>query len=172
MPLTFAAVIGYPVALARACGAALDGGVVRRGTARGRAGAAAAAYRLGRDRWVLRGVSGSRAPGLGSDVIPLLVGHDLDGAAAAVEDGDRAAADSGGDQAGDGLACSEAGGGTGRPGLAAYCQDLVNLQAPFLAANAGVLATAAAPVPAAGTNLLTFLASRLSASFEGGPVAT
>jgi hypothetical protein len=31
MPLTFAAVIGYPVALARACGAALDGGVVRRG---------------------------------------------------------------------------------------------------------------------------------------------
>jgi hypothetical protein len=55
----------------------------------------------------------------------------------------------------------------GRPGLAAYCQDLVNLQAPFLAANAGVLAAAAAPVPAAGTNLFTFLASRLSASFGG-----
>jgi hypothetical protein len=55
----------------------------------------------------------------------------------------------------------------GRPGLAAYCQDLVNLQAPFLAANSGVLATAVAPVPAAGTNLFTFLASRLSASFGG-----
>jgi hypothetical protein len=55
----------------------------------------------------------------------------------------------------------------GQPGLAAYCQNLVNLQAPFLAANSGVLATAATPVPAAGTNLFTFLASRLSASFSG-----
>jgi hypothetical protein len=55
----------------------------------------------------------------------------------------------------------------GQPGLAAYCQNLVNLQAPFLAANSGVLATAAAPGPAAGTNLFTFLASRLSASFSG-----
>jgi hypothetical protein len=55
----------------------------------------------------------------------------------------------------------------GQPGLAAYCQHLVNLQAPFLAANQSVLATAAAPVPAAGTNLFTFLASRLSTSFGG-----
>jgi hypothetical protein len=55
----------------------------------------------------------------------------------------------------------------GQPGLAAYCQNLVNLQAPFLAANQSVLAAAAAPVPAAGTNLFTFLASRLRASFGG-----
>jgi hypothetical protein len=55
----------------------------------------------------------------------------------------------------------------GQPGLAAYCQNLVNLQAPFLAANQSVLATAAAPGPAAGTNLFTFLAARLSASFSG-----
>jgi hypothetical protein len=55
----------------------------------------------------------------------------------------------------------------GQPGLAAYCQNMVNLQAPFLAANSGVLAVAATPAPAAGTNLLTFLAARLSASFSG-----
>jgi hypothetical protein len=55
----------------------------------------------------------------------------------------------------------------GQPGRAAYCQNLVNLQAPFLAANQDVLATAAAPGPAAGTNLFTYLASRLSASFSG-----
>jgi hypothetical protein len=55
----------------------------------------------------------------------------------------------------------------GQPGRAAYCQHLVNLQAPFLAANSDVLATAAAPGPAAGTNLFTYLASRLSASFSG-----
>jgi hypothetical protein len=55
----------------------------------------------------------------------------------------------------------------GEPGLAAYCQNLVNLQAPFLAANQEVLATAATPEAATGTNLFTFLASRLSASFSG-----
>jgi hypothetical protein len=55
----------------------------------------------------------------------------------------------------------------GQPGRAAYCQNLVNLQAPFLAANSGVLAAAAAPGPAGGTNLFTYLASRLSASFSG-----
>jgi hypothetical protein len=55
----------------------------------------------------------------------------------------------------------------GQPGRAAYCQNLVNLQAPFLAANQDVLATAAAPGVAGGTNLFTYLASRLSASFGG-----
>jgi hypothetical protein len=55
----------------------------------------------------------------------------------------------------------------GQPGRAAYCQNLVNLQAPFLAANQDVLATAAAPGMAGGTNLFTYLASRLSASFNG-----
>ena len=53
----------------------------------------------------------------------------------------------------------------GQPGRAAYCQNLVNLQAPFLAANQDVLASA--PGPAGGTNLFTYLASRLSASFSG-----
>lgn len=46
---------------------------------------------------------------------------------------------------------------------AAYCQNMVNIQTPFLAANTDVLA--AAPAPAAGTNLLTYLASRLSTAF-------
>jgi hypothetical protein len=46
---------------------------------------------------------------------------------------------------------------------AAYCRNMVNIQTPFLAANTDVLA--AAPAPAAGTNLLTYLASRLSTAF-------
>lgn len=46
---------------------------------------------------------------------------------------------------------------------AAYCQNMVNIQTPFLAANTDVLA--AAPAPAAGRNLLTYLASRLSTAF-------
>jgi hypothetical protein len=50
---------------------------------------------------------------------------------------------------------------------AAYCQNMINLQAPFLAANQDVLATELTPAPAAGKNLLIFLASRLSASFGG-----
>jgi hypothetical protein len=45
---------------------------------------------------------------------------------------------------------------------AAYCQNMVNIATPFLAANQDVLAAAPAP---AGKNLLTFLASRLSTSF-------
>ncbi len=48
---------------------------------------------------------------------------------------------------------------------AAYCQNLVDIQTPFLAANAGVLTAAPAPVPAVATNLLTYLASRLSTAF-------
>lgn len=48
---------------------------------------------------------------------------------------------------------------------AAYCQNMVNIQTPFLAANTDVLAAAPAPVPAAGSNLLTYLASRLSTAF-------
>jgi hypothetical protein len=46
-----------------------------------------------------------------------------------------------------------------------YCQNLVNLQTPFLAANAKVLATAQSPVSADADNLLTFLAYDLNASF-------
>jgi hypothetical protein len=49
---------------------------------------------------------------------------------------------------------------------AAYCQNMINIQAPFLAANQDVLAAEFTPVPGPGKNLLTFLASRLSTSFS------
>jgi hypothetical protein len=48
---------------------------------------------------------------------------------------------------------------------AMFCQNMVNIQAPFLSANQAVLATGGSPVPAVGNNLLTFLANRLSMSF-------
>jgi hypothetical protein len=48
---------------------------------------------------------------------------------------------------------------------AMYCQNLVNIQTPFLNANQNVLATGQAPVAGVGDNLLTFLANRLSMSF-------
>ena len=48
---------------------------------------------------------------------------------------------------------------------ATYCQNLVDIQAPFLAANGKLLATSQSPVTATADNLLTFLASDLSASF-------
>ncbi len=48
---------------------------------------------------------------------------------------------------------------------AMYCQNIVNIQTPFLAANAKLLATSQSPATAVGDNLLTFMASRLSMSF-------
>ena len=48
---------------------------------------------------------------------------------------------------------------------AMYCQNLVNIQTPFLAANQTLLATGPTPVPGTGNNLLTFLANRLNMSF-------
>ena len=48
---------------------------------------------------------------------------------------------------------------------AMYCQDMINIQTPFLAANQGLLATGQAPVTGVGDNLFTFLANRLSMSF-------
>jgi hypothetical protein len=48
---------------------------------------------------------------------------------------------------------------------AMYCQYMVNIQTPFLAANQTLLATGQAPVTGVGDNLLTFLANRLSMSF-------
>ena len=48
---------------------------------------------------------------------------------------------------------------------AVYCQNMVNIQTPFLAANQTVLATGQSPVTAIGNNLLTFLANRLNMSF-------
>jgi len=48
---------------------------------------------------------------------------------------------------------------------AAYCQNMVNLQTAFLAANQATLSTGPSPVPGVGNNLFTFMANRLSMSF-------
>jgi hypothetical protein len=48
---------------------------------------------------------------------------------------------------------------------ATYCQDLIDIQAPFLAANQRLLAAGQSPVTATAGNLLTFLANDLSVSF-------
>jgi hypothetical protein len=48
---------------------------------------------------------------------------------------------------------------------AVFCQNMVNIQTPFLAANQTLLATGQSPVTAVGNNLFTFLANRLSMSF-------
>jgi hypothetical protein len=48
---------------------------------------------------------------------------------------------------------------------AMYCQNMVNIQTSFLAANQTLLATGQSPVTAVGNNLFTFLANRLSMSF-------
>ena len=50
-------------------------------------------------------------------------------------------------------------------GPAMYCQNLIDIQTPFLAANRKLLATVQSPVAATADNLLTFLANDLSASF-------
>jgi hypothetical protein len=46
-----------------------------------------------------------------------------------------------------------------------YCQNIVNIQTPFLAANQKLLATGQSPVTAVGDNLLTFMANELNMSF-------
>jgi hypothetical protein len=46
-----------------------------------------------------------------------------------------------------------------------YCQNLVDIQTPFLAANSKLLATGQSPVTAVGDNLLTFMANELNMSF-------
>jgi hypothetical protein len=46
-----------------------------------------------------------------------------------------------------------------------FCQNIVNIQTPFLAANQALLATGQSPVPTVGENLLTFMANRLLMSF-------
>ncbi len=48
---------------------------------------------------------------------------------------------------------------------AMYCQNIVNIQTPFLAANQNLIATGQPPVAGVGDNLLTFMANRLSMSF-------
>jgi hypothetical protein len=46
-----------------------------------------------------------------------------------------------------------------------FCANMLNIQTPFLADNQARLSASASPVPATGTNLFTFMAARLSASF-------
>ena len=46
-----------------------------------------------------------------------------------------------------------------------YCQNMVNIQSAFLAANQATLSTGPSPVPGVGNNLFTFLANRLGMSF-------
>ena len=47
-----------------------------------------------------------------------------------------------------------------------FCQNMVNIQTPFVAANEKVFATWPSPVPTVGDTLYTFLASRLASSFD------
>jgi len=47
-----------------------------------------------------------------------------------------------------------------------FCQNLINIQTPFLAANEHLFAAWPSPVPTAGDTLYTFLASRLAGSFD------
>jgi hypothetical protein len=47
-----------------------------------------------------------------------------------------------------------------------YCQNLVNIQTPFIAANEKVFAAWPSPVPTVGDTLYTFLANRLAATFN------
>ena len=48
---------------------------------------------------------------------------------------------------------------------AMYCQNMIDIQTPFLAANQTLLAQGQPPVAGVGSNLLTFLANRLNMSF-------
>jgi hypothetical protein len=48
---------------------------------------------------------------------------------------------------------------------AMYCQNMIDIQTPFLAANQALLAQGQPPVTGVGSNLLTFLANRLNMSF-------
>jgi len=49
---------------------------------------------------------------------------------------------------------------------AMFCQNLINVQGPFLAANEAALSKWASPVPTVGDTLYTFLASRLASSVD------
>jgi hypothetical protein len=46
-----------------------------------------------------------------------------------------------------------------------YCQNIVDIQSPFLVANRTLLASSQSPMTAAGNNLLTFMANELNLSF-------
>ena len=52
-----------------------------------------------------------------------------------------------------------------RDSPANYRQNMLNVQAKFLAKDQDLLATDASPVPGVGNNLFTFMANRLAMSF-------
>ena len=47
-----------------------------------------------------------------------------------------------------------------------FCQNMVNIQTPFIAANEKIFAAWPSPVPTVGDTLFTFLANRLASSFD------
>ena len=47
-----------------------------------------------------------------------------------------------------------------------FCQNMVNIQTPFIAANEKIFAAWPSPVPTVGDNLYTFMANRLASSFD------
>jgi hypothetical protein len=49
---------------------------------------------------------------------------------------------------------------------AMFCQNMVNIQTPFIAANEKLFAAWPSPVPTVGDTLYTFLANRLASSFD------
>ena len=49
---------------------------------------------------------------------------------------------------------------------AMFCQNMLNVQTPFIAANEKTLSAWPSPVPTVGDNLYTFLANRLASSFD------
>jgi hypothetical protein len=49
---------------------------------------------------------------------------------------------------------------------AMFCQNMVNVQTPFIAANEKIFAAWPSPVPTVGDTLYTFLANRLASSFD------
>jgi hypothetical protein len=49
---------------------------------------------------------------------------------------------------------------------AMFCQNLVDIQTPFIAANQAALAASPSPVPTVGDTLYTFMANRLLQSFD------
>ncbi len=53
----------------------------------------------------------------------------------------------------------------GADGPATYCQNMVNVQGPFLAKNQTLLTGGPTPVAGTGDNLFTFMANRLNMSF-------
>jgi hypothetical protein len=47
-----------------------------------------------------------------------------------------------------------------------FCQNMVNIQTPFIAANEKIFAAWPSPVPTEGDTLFTFMANRLASSFD------